>query len=137
MDYLFRKYKVMIEILSITPDLSLRVFVAIVAVCSILISFFLGIMIGEANEAHRSIVFTGAWKHEPWTNETLTPAKGNIAAIGSVGERNYVASEGGKTYYPKNCKSASRIKEEHRIWFATAVLAEGSGYVKAKNCKWE
>lgn len=47
---------------------------------------------------------------------------------------NFVASINGKNYYPKNCPSAKKIKEENMIWFGSAKEAEVSGYAPAKNC---
>src|SRR3989344_1841885 len=46
----------------------------------------------------------------------------------------FVASINGKNYYPKDCASAKRIKEENMIWFSSAKEAEVSGYTLAKNC---
>ncbi|HEY4495298.1 MAG TPA: hypothetical protein VJC01_02520 [Candidatus Paceibacterota bacterium] len=47
---------------------------------------------------------------------------------------NFVASINGKNYYPKDCASAKRIKEENMIWFSNAEEAEADGYALAKNC---
>ncbi len=47
---------------------------------------------------------------------------------------NFVASINGKNYYPKDCSSAKRIKEENMIWFGSAEEAEADGYTPAKNC---
>lgn len=47
---------------------------------------------------------------------------------------NFVASINGKNYYPKDCTSAKRIKEENMIWFSSAEEAEADGYAPAKNC---
>lgn len=47
---------------------------------------------------------------------------------------NFVASINGKNYYPKDCPSAQRIKEENMIWFGSAEEAEADGYAPAKNC---
>lgn len=47
---------------------------------------------------------------------------------------NFVASINGKNYYPKDCPSAKRIKEENMIWFNSAEEAEAEGYAQAKNC---
>ncbi|MDP2639032.1 MAG: hypothetical protein Q8P06_02585 [Candidatus Azambacteria bacterium] len=49
---------------------------------------------------------------------------------------NFSASISGKAYYPKNCPSANRIKEENRIWFNTKQEAEAEGYAPAQNCAW-
>lgn len=47
---------------------------------------------------------------------------------------NFVASINGKNYYPKDCPSAKKIKEENIIWFNSAEEAEAGGYALAKNC---
>ena len=47
---------------------------------------------------------------------------------------NFVASINGKNYYPSDCPSAKRIKEENMIWFESAKEAEADGYAPAKNC---
>ena len=46
----------------------------------------------------------------------------------------FVASINGKNYYPEDCPSAKRIKEENMIWFDSAEEAEADGYTPAKNC---
>ncbi|MSR75988.1 MAG: hypothetical protein EXS68_00135 [Candidatus Ryanbacteria bacterium] len=51
------------------------------------------------------------------------------------GTGNFVASKNGKVYYPKACKSASRIKDENRLFFASALEAEGAGYSRSAQCK--
>ena len=50
-------------------------------------------------------------------------------------EKVYVASKNGKLYYGVSCSGASRIKEENKVWFATATDAEKSGYTYASSCK--
>lgn len=50
------------------------------------------------------------------------------------GNGNFVASINGKSYYPKDCPSAKRIKEENKIWFKNAEEAEAQGYKLAQNC---
>ncbi len=47
---------------------------------------------------------------------------------------NFLASINGKTYYPKDCAAARRIKEENRIWFNTKEEAKAQGYKPAQNC---
>lgn len=55
--------------------------------------------------------------------QVTAPAKGS-----------YVASKNGETYYLTTCKSASRIKSENRVYFATAEEARNSGRRPAANC---
>jgi len=50
-------------------------------------------------------------------------------------EKNYLASKHGKLYYTNGCKAANRIKEENRVWFATASDAEQAGYSPSTSCK--
>ncbi len=50
-------------------------------------------------------------------------------------DKNYLASKNGKLYYPNGCKSANRIKEENRVWFANASDAEQAGYSPSTSCK--
>lgn len=56
----------------------------------------------------------------------------NLAEIAVLG--NFVASVNGKNYYPKDCASVKRIKEENMVWFSSAEEAEADGYMPAKNC---
>jgi len=48
----------------------------------------------------------------------------------------FVASINGQAYYPKDCASANRIKEENKIWFDSKEEAEAQGYRPAQNCTW-
>ncbi|MEK7578522.1 MAG: hypothetical protein AAB789_01525 [Patescibacteria group bacterium] len=47
---------------------------------------------------------------------------------------NFLASINGKTYYPKDCAAANKIKEENRIWFNTKEEADAQGFKPARNC---
>jgi hypothetical protein len=46
----------------------------------------------------------------------------------------FVASKNGTRYYLPSCAAAKRIKEENRIWFASAEEAQRAGYLPAANC---
>lgn len=46
----------------------------------------------------------------------------------------FVASKSGSKYYLASCSGASRIKEENKVWFATAAEAAAAGYAPASNC---
>lgn len=46
----------------------------------------------------------------------------------------YLASKSGTRYYPMNCKSASRIKAENRVYFMTVQEAEEEGLTLASGC---
>jgi len=47
---------------------------------------------------------------------------------------NFAASKSGKIYYPKECKSLSRVKPENRIYFITEQQAKGAGYTLSATC---
>jgi hypothetical protein len=46
----------------------------------------------------------------------------------------FVASINGVKYYPAGCKTANRIKEENRMWFASEEEAKGMGYERSTQC---
>lgn len=46
----------------------------------------------------------------------------------------FVASATGTKYYLSSCAGAARIKEENRIYFASAQEAQAAGYEPAANC---
>lgn len=48
---------------------------------------------------------------------------------------NFVASKTGTKYYPSDCGSVSRIKEENRVYFATEDDAKDKGYERTTACK--
>ncbi len=47
----------------------------------------------------------------------------------------FAASKTGKTYYPKDCKSLSRVKPENRVFFPTSAAATEAGYQLSKSCQ--
>jgi hypothetical protein len=47
----------------------------------------------------------------------------------------YVGARTGTKYYLPSCSGANRIKEENKVWFATAEEAESRGYTPAANCE--
>lgn len=46
----------------------------------------------------------------------------------------YVGSKSGSVYYIPSCKGAHSIKEENKVWFASASDAEAAGYKPAATC---
>ena len=48
--------------------------------------------------------------------------------------QSFVASKNGSRFYPVDCKSASRIKPENKIYFNTASDAERAGLTLASGC---
>ncbi len=46
----------------------------------------------------------------------------------------FVASKSGTRYYPKDCKSAERIKDENKVYFMTEEEAQDTGLTRAAGC---
>ena len=51
-----------------------------------------------------------------------------------LGQARFMASINGAKYYSVGCKSANRIKEENRIWFASEIEAREMGYTPSSQC---
>lgn len=56
------------------------------------------------------------------------------SAKAPAGKGQYVASKSGTKYYLPTCAGANRIKEENKVWFATAGEARAKGLEPAANC---
>jgi hypothetical protein len=50
-------------------------------------------------------------------------------------DANFVASVSGTKYYPVDCGSVSRIKEENRVYFVTDEEAQAAGLDRTTACK--
>jgi len=50
-------------------------------------------------------------------------------------KQNFVGSKSGSKYHKLSCPGAKQIKDTNKIFFATEVEAEASGYTRAANCK--
>lgn len=62
--------------------------------------------------------------------KAVTPAP--AAPVAETGA--FVASKSGTKYYLPSCSGATRIKDENKVWFATAAEATAAGYSPAANC---
>lgn len=134
MDNVRNKIKTRVALLRIMPDLSLRLTFVLISLSLVIASFFLGDMHGRSESAAGQLAVTNTLEFVPWSDTVLHPEHGdNTASVGAIAQ-NFVASANGKLYYPANCKSAARIKEENRVWFATAEDAKREGLLPAKNC---
>lgn len=78
----------------------------------------------------RSFSFTPP-SDEVISEKDLTSGK----TIRNPSEKSFVASRSGTRYYFPWCGSASRIKEENKIWFASEAEARKAGFTPAANCK--
>lgn len=66
--------------------------------------------------------------------EAINPVRDEISN-GASTQKIFVASKNGKKYHYVWCESASGIKEENKIFFATKEEALTAGYEPAANCK--
>ena len=77
------------------------------------------------------IIYPGAQVATPAGALPQSPVPSAAAGQGSGP---YVASKTGTKYYLASCSGASRIKDENRIYFASAKDAADAGYGPASNC---
>lgn len=130
----------------LTSDLALIVLVLLVAVGS----FGLGILAGRAwpsegqgvwvenlsasaLQAASTTKAASAAEAKPLSPPATSAATHAAAAPATGGQ--VVASKSGHSYYYPWCGSVSRIKDENKVYFASADEAIAKGYVAAKNCK--
>jgi len=69
--------------------------------------------------------------------ESGSDEESDLQAAGSGGassEGRFVASISGKKYHRTDCRYASNIKPENRIYFQSAAQAEEKGYLPCKSC---
>ncbi len=72
-------------------------------------------------------------KNESPLNTISTSTVKTTQAVKS--DREVYASKNGTKYYYSDCSSLARIKEENKVQFASAALAEASGLTLASGCK--
>jgi len=107
-----------------------KLFAAILLVLVFLFGLGIGLLV-KKNEPSQIIIDKNAKIGLPSVNAGGTQIDLSMMPAGG----NFMASINGAAYYPKNCPSASRIKEENIIWFGTKEEAEAQGYKPAQNCK--
>ena len=59
---------------------------------------------------------------------------GSVPIQTDTGAQQVVASKSGTKYHLLNCPGANQMKEENKVFFATAALAQAAGYEAAANC---
>lgn len=96
-------------------------------------AFGLGRLSAEAGEKGQlRVLYPEAQAATPVAN---TAAVANAApARAQAGQGSYVASKSGSKYYLTTCSGASRIKDENKVYFASAGEAAAAGYGPAANC---
>lgn len=81
------------------------------------------------------VIRNGLRVAEPAAPYSANTGGAQAAAAVNAGPRNFVASKSGTKYYLPACSGAKSIKEENKVWFATAAEAQAAGYAPAANCK--
>ena len=108
------------------------------AVCIILISV-ISFNLGKINALHKTPLTITENKNQNQKADiysasikTNTTSKQNVAPI----DNRVVVSKASTTrkYHHVWCASASKIKEENKLWFSSAQEAEVAGYTLAGNC---
>lgn len=108
-----------------------RLFYGFLVVLVAVVSFILGIQAGKAERAHlESPVLTKAEKSSPLATTGVIPP----VPVEVGGEGEFVASRSGTRYHLETCPGAKQIKEENKVFFASAAAAEAAGYKRAANC---
>ena len=80
-----------------------------------------------------------------YPNETNSQSANAVSAVDSLqttkapttstNGKNFFASSKGTKYYSLGCSGGQTIKQENRIYFASASEAEGAGYTLSSACK--
>ena len=117
---------------------SMRHLRVLIVLLAILVAFGLGVLAGldiEQEQVRRS----GFWIEDTRTASSTVavpsplPSKKPDPVYGAAGV-GFVASKSGKKYYLPTCSGVGRIKEENRVWYATALDAQNAGLTPAANC---
>jgi hypothetical protein len=82
------------------------------------------------------VLYPEARAAEPLANTAAVAGAVKDAKAPQAGQGSgaYVASKNGSKYYLATCSSASRIKQENRVYFASRDEAVAAGYGPAANC---
>jgi hypothetical protein len=115
--------------------LVLPVIVVLVAVAA----FGLGRLSAEQGHPALRILYPNAQAASPAVSSAAVANTAKAAqlpanAASDSGGDAVVASKTGTKYYLPSCSGASRIKDENKIYFATAAQAQAAGYGPAANC---
>ncbi len=110
-----------------------ELFLAVLLLLIAVVSFGLGRM-----SVVSSVVASAEGRVSPQSGTVIdasTERASATPASGTVEEGAYVASKNGTKYHLPWCGSASRIKDENKVWFDTKEAAEAAGYGPAANCE--
>lgn len=94
-----------------------------------LISFILGMQMGRAQPVPQAP--RPALPLEAAAQAQSLPV---APAANTIESGDFVASRSGSRYHKLSCPGAKQIKEENKVFFASAQAAEAAGYKRAANC---
>ncbi len=111
------------------------VYMAVLA-AACLLSFYLGYVARAESAKATSVVINCPLEAymEPKTADSTSSIPDKRAISLGVGGQ-FVASKNGAKYYPADCGSANRIKEENKVYFNSTSAAETAGYSLSATCK--
>lgn len=66
---------------------------------------------------------------------SITPAATGVRSVPLDARVVVSKNSSSKKYHYSWCGSGNRIKEENKVWYETAALAESAGYTLAGNCR--
>ena len=133
--------------MSIPEDISLRkgffgafrkdIAILLVVLITSFLSFFLGFLAGkDTSRAYESSALFLEKNTTSSAIEVFGDPEGRGVLRESIPEGGHVvASKNGSKYYLPWCGGVNTIKEENKIWFASAEEAKIAGYTPATNCK--
>lgn len=93
-------------------------------------SFVLGLQAGAVSDTAEREVKAPVTLKQALTEPARPPAEAAARPL----EGEFVASRSGTRYHALSCPGAKQIKEENKIFFASALAAEAAGYKRAANC---
>ncbi len=98
-----------------------------------LLSFYLG-YVARAESAKATSVVINCPLEAYIEPKTATPNHDNRNISKDTGNQ-FVASKNGTKYYPADCGSVNRIKDENKVYFNSTSAAETAGYSLSATCK--
>ena len=94
-------------------------------------SFELGRLSKESSSSGIKIEYT-----DPAAEQAASPILSQNFANSTVStDKNFFASNKGTRYYSLGCSGGKTIKQENRVYFATADEAERAGYTISSSCR--
>ena len=118
------------KIVKLCKDNEKDLFLAATIILVAAISFGLG-RLSKIREEKTPITIESA----AITTEDQIGREATVSSQPAKEDKIFVASKNGKKYYYAWCDAAKIIKDQNKVWFATAEEAQKAGYEPAGNCR--